>query len=153
MAGNILQIGTTWTQMMSTEMNSLASATGVLQSTGTNAAFDNSSAGWYGAEFELNGGWASTPAVGDTIDVYLIPLSSAGGTTYWGGSATIRNPNLYVGSFVCLVADTSAHYMGFIYPGRLPVDKFILSVINNAGVAMLSSGNVIKIKPFADQYT
>ena len=38
MGQSFLLKGNTWTQMMSTELNSVAAATAVLQATGTNAA-------------------------------------------------------------------------------------------------------------------
>lgn len=152
MAGNILQLGNAWTTMMTTELNSLAATTGVLQATGTNVAFDNSAGNWFWGDFELTVTYAVAPTAGKTVDCYLIPLSSAGGTTYWDGSATIQQAPLYIGSWVVRNIAT-AHILGFRAERQLPPQKFILSIVNNADQAFSASGNTVKQYTYAERYT
>lgn len=135
--------------MMTTELNSLAAATGALQSTGTNAAFDNSTAGWFWGDFELNVTYGTAPTAGKTVDCYLIPLGSAGGTTFWDGSATIQQANLFIGSWVLRNINT-AHILGF-RGVPLPPQKFILSVVNNADQSMAASGNTVKFFSYGEK--
>jgi hypothetical protein len=149
MAGTIKLNPNAWTTMMTTELNSLAAATGVLQATGTNAAFDNSTGLWFWADFELNVTFGTGPTAGKTVDCYLIPLGSAGGTTFWDGSATIQQSPLYIGSWI-LRNITTAHILGF-RGVPLPPQKFILSVLSNSDQAMAASGNTVKMYTYAEQ--
>ena len=157
MPGNIgLLAPSVWTTMMTTELNSLGANTGVLQSTGTNAAFDNGQALGTGlfpyADFELSATFGVAPTAGQTVDCYLIPLASAGGTTYTDGSASIQQSSLYIGSWT-LRAITTLQLLTFRYQGPMPPRKFILSILSNSGQAMAASGNTIKMYPYGNSYS
>src|SRR4051812_21400076 len=132
MAGNIGLLRGTWTQMMSTELNALASVTAVLQATGTNAAFDNTAVlgtgSMFWGDFELNVTFGSAPTANKTVDLYLIPLAQATGTTYWDSSLTALPSALFVGSWT-VRAVTTAQIIGF-RGVPLPPQKFIL-LLNN----------------------
>ena len=155
MAGNIGLLRGTWQTMMTTELNSLAAATGALQATGTNPAFDNTLALGTGlflwADFELSVTYAVAPTAGKTVDLYLIPLASAGGTTYWDGSASIQQANLYVGSFILRNIST-LHILG-IRGIPLPPQKCIVSIVNNGDQALAASGNTVKMFPYGESYS
>ena len=155
MAGDITLLRGSWQTMMTTELNSLAAATGALQATGTNAAFDNTAAAGSGlffwGDFELQVTYGTAPTAGKTVDCYLIPLSSTGGTTFWDGSATIQQAPLYIGSWI-LRNITTLHILGF-RGIPLPPQKFIVSVVNNGDQAMAASGNTVKFFPYGEAYT
>jgi len=139
----------TWTTMMTTELNALASATAVLQATGTNAAFDNATGLWLWADFELNVTFASSPTALTTVDLYLIRLGSAGGTTYWDSSLTALPGNLFIGSFP-VRAVTSAQIIGFRNI-PLPPAKFILLLYNGTNQAFPATGSTVKMDTYALQ--
>lgn len=141
--------------MLSTELNSLAAATAVLQATGTNAAFDNTAAlgtgGFFWADVELQVTFGSAPTANKTVDVYLIPLSQAGGTTYWDSSLTALPSNLYVGSFPVRNVNT-AQIIG-LRGVPLPPQKFILLINNGTDQAFPASGSKVYIFPYGEQST
>lgn len=151
MAGNILYRPNVWTQMLSTELNSLANATAVLQATGTNAAFDNSLGNWLWGDFELQVTFGTAPTAGAQVDLYLMPLGSAGGTTYWDFVTTAVPPSLYIGSFVVRAVNT-AQILGF-RGVPLPPQKFILGLNNGSGQAFPASGSLVKFFSYGEQYT
>ena len=151
MPGNILLKTNTWTQMMSTELNSVAAATAVLQATGTNAAFDNSTGLWLWGDFELQVTFGAAPTANTTVDLYLIPLSQAGGTTYWDDSITALPLSLYIGSWPVRNVN-SAQIIGF-RGVPLPPQKFILILNNGTDQAFPSSGSKVYFYSYAESYT
>jgi hypothetical protein len=140
-----------WSTMMTTELNALAATTGVLQATGTNAAYDNSTNLRLWGDFELQCTYAVAPTAGKTVDLYLIPLSSTAGTTYADGSATIQQASLYIGSWV--LRNISTLHILYMRGIPLPPAKFILSVLNNGDQALTASGHTVKFLPYGMQYT
>lgn len=151
MAGNILLKGNAWTQMLSTELNSLAAGVAVAQNTGTNTAFDNSTGLWLWGDFELQVTFGTAPAAGQTVDCYLIPLAQAGGTTYWDASITALPNNLYVGSWPVRNVNT-AQIIGF-RGVPLPPQKFILVINNGTNQAFPASGSKVYFYSYAESYT
>jgi hypothetical protein len=151
MAGNIALRSPGWTQVLSSELNSLASAAGAVQATGTNAAYDNTgnSSSCFWADFELRVTFGTGPTAGTTVDVYLIPLSSDG-SGYVDGSATVQQSPLFVGGFVVRNVTTAQVLMFRGVP--LPNDKFLISVVNNTNQAFPSSGSTVKIRPYGEYY-
>jgi len=136
---------------MSTELNSLASGAGALQSVGTNVAYDNSGnvSSCFWADFELRVTFGTGPTAGTTVDLYLIPLSSDG-TNYVDGSATVQQPTLLVGSWMVRAITTAQVLMLRNVP--LPNDKYLVSVVNNTNQAFPASGSTIKTRPSAEYY-
>lgn len=154
MAGNVNpRTAGGWTQMMSTELNALAANTGAVQATGTNPAFDNTLAANSGflADCELQVTFGVAPTAGLTVDLYLIPLSSTGGITFSDGSATIRQPSLYVGSFT--LRNITTLQILTIRNVPIPFNKFIMSVLNNGDQAMAATGNTLNIYTVGEAYT
>lgn len=149
--GNILLKGNSWTQMLSSELNSLASSTAVLQATGTNAAFDNSTGLWLWGDFELQVTFGTGPTANSTVDCYLIPLASAGGTTYWDSSLTALPLNLYIGSWPVRNV-TTAQIIG-LRGVPLPPQKFVLLINNGTNQAFPSSGSIVTFYSYAESYT
>ncbi len=152
MAATIQLKGNTWTQMLSTELNALASATAVLQVTGTNPAFDNSAAVgglWLWADFELDVTFASSPTAGKTVDLYLISLAQAGGTTYWDASITAVPTTLYIGSFPVRAVST-AQLIGF-RSVPLPPQPLILLLNNGTDQAFPATGSKVYMNTYGLQ--
>jgi hypothetical protein len=138
--------------MLSSGLNSLASASGALQSVGTNAAVDNTN-GYDTADFELSVTFGSAPTAGTTIDVYGATLSSDGATyTDGAGGSSPVNP---LGSYICsftLRAVTTKQIIP-LYDVPIPGEVLILNVLNNSGVAFPSSGSTIRIRRQGEQYS
>jgi len=151
MPGNITLRSPGWTQLMSTELNSLAAASSVGQSTGTNPAYDNSgtASSCFWADFELRVTFGTAPTAGQTVDLYLIPLSSDG-TSFVDGTTGILPPTLLVGSWVVRAVTTAQIILLRNIP--LPNDKFVLVVVNNTSQAFPGSGNTVKCKPAGEYY-
>lgn len=141
-----------WTQMLSTELNSLSAGTAVLQATGTNAAFDNSAAIgglWLFADFELDVTFGSSPTAGKTVDLYLISLAQAGGTTFWDANLTTLPSTLYIGSFPVRAVST-AQLIGF-RGVPLPPQQLILLLLNNTDQAFPASGSKVYMNTYGLQ--
>src|SRR5262252_1838582 len=151
MPGNITLRSPGWTQLMSTELNSLAAAAGALQSVGTNVAYDNSGnvSSCFWADFELRVTFGTGPTAGTTVDLYLIPLSSDG-TNYVDGSATVQQVTLLVGSWVVRNVNTAQVLLLRNVP--LPNDKFLVSVVNNTNQAFPASGSTVKVRSAGEYY-
>jgi hypothetical protein len=151
LAGNIALRSPGWTQVMSTELNSLAFGSGAIQSTGTNAAYDNSgsSSSCFWADLELRVTFGSAPTAGKTVDCYLVPLSSDG-SAYVDGSASIQQAPLFVGSWVVRNITTAQVLLFRGVP--LPNDKFLISVVNSTDQNFPASGSTVKIRPYGEYY-
>lgn len=140
-----------WTQMMSTELNSLSNGVAVLQSTGTNAAYDNSSNLYFWADFELDVTFGSAPTAGKTVDIYLIPLAQAGGTTYWDSDLSAVPGALFIGSFPVRNVNT-AQIVGF-RGVPIPPQKFIILLKNSTDQAFPASGSKLYMNTYGEQYS
>jgi hypothetical protein len=156
MAGNLTIRASSWTQMLSTELNSLAAGSGALQATGTNVAFDNTNSSnlFTRMRLEIDVTFGTAPTAGKTIDFYIVPLSQAGGTTYWdgaGGATPVAPGTQFIGS-VPLRNVTTIQRLGI---RNIPIgyEQFILNVVNSADQAFPATGTVVNIRAEADAYT
>ena len=136
------------TQMLSTELNSLASAAGAIQNTGTNAAFDNSSASnlWFLTDFELDVTFGSAPNGTTGVDLYILYDMGNG---YTDGSATVFPVENFVGTFPCRAVNTAQKIPLY----SIPVRPYPLKVIavNNTNQAFPASGTTVKMNPSRQQ--
>lgn len=157
MAGNIERRVGSWVQLLSTELNALANGAGALQATGTNPAFDNTAAGnlFEKADFELDiASLGAANTVATTCDLYILPLSQAGGTTYVdgaGGASPVTNLSHYAGSFYVRAVSTAQNIALMDVP--IPGEQFIVLLINNTGEAFGASGHTLKMRGQGTQYT
>lgn len=155
MAGNITRRVGSWTQLLSTELNSLASGSGALQSTGTNPAFDNTNASnlFFAADLELVVTFGTGPTAG-TIDVYLLPLGSDGATYAdgAGGASPVTSNAEYLCSFPVRAVTTAQRLVLSDVP--IPGEQFTVIIVNNGtGQALAASGNTLKIRGQGEAYT
>jgi hypothetical protein len=139
--------------VMTTELNTLGSGNSAVSSVGgTSGVFTQTTFGncvW--AEIELVAGGAFTPSAGGYISGWWL-LSEAGSTFEKTVSNTDmpRSPDFTIPLFNSAYATSDiAKASGFV---RLPAYDAKLFVVNHAGVALASSGNIIKVGPFAIQY-
>lgn len=153
MAGSLLYDAIpSWTQLLSTELNALANTSAVAQSTGTNAAYDNgnSSNRYFWADFELRVTFGSAPTALNSIDLYIVPLSSDG-TNFVDCIVTSLNPKLYVDSW--LVRSVTTAQVLLIRQVVLPAEKFIIVLANNSAQAFPATGSTVKMLPSREAYT
>lgn len=134
---------------MSSELNALASGASVLQSTGTNAALDNTN-GYEKADIELTVTFGSTPGSNPSVDIYM-PTLSSDGVTYEDGSSSVQSQDNYVCS-IGLRAVTTKQIV-ILKDVDVPGEQFIALLANNAGVAFPASGSTLKIRRQGSQYT
>lgn len=150
MAGNIpRRTEAAWTQLLSTELNSLASGAAVLQSTGTNAALDNTN-GYERADIELTVTFGSTPGSNPSVDIYMPSLSSDG-VTYDDGSSSVQSQ----GNYICTIPlrAVTTKQIACLYDVDIPGEIPLALLVNNAGVGFPSSGSTLKIRRQGSQYT
>lgn len=155
MAGNITRRFGAWTQLLSTELNSLASGSAALQSTGTNPAFDNTAAGnlFFAADIELVATFGTGPTAG-TIDVYLLPLGSDSATYAdgAGGASPVTSNAEYLCSFPVRAVTTAQRLVLSDVP--IPGGQFIVELLNNGtGQSLAASGNTLKIRGQGESYS
>ena len=155
MSGNITRRVGTWTQLLSTELNSLASGSGALQTTGTNPAFDNTAAGnlFFTADIELVATFGAGPTSG-TIDVYLLPLGSDAATYAdgAGGASPVTSNAEYLCSFPVRAVTTAQRLVLSDVP--IPGGQFIVELLNNGtGQSLAASGNTLKIRGQGESYS
>lgn len=127
---------------------SLSNGSQVAASTAT---YDNSSNDMFFANFELNGGFGSSPSVGALINLYLVPALD--GTNYAEVDTTNHNmpPACFVGSFVVNKAQTSAQRMDVL---GVPLQPLLYKAyLDNQSGQTLSSTWTLKIVAADDQYT
>lgn len=153
MAGNITKRVGAWQQMLSTELNALGAGVAKVQVTGTNPAYDNGDSGnkYFWGDFELQVTYGSAPTAFKTIDLYIVPLSSDGGTTYEDASATGLPWSLYVGSWTIFAVTTLQRLLLRDIP--LPPGKFLVALLNGSDVAMAATLNLVKFLPHGEAYT
>jgi hypothetical protein len=135
--------------LMSTELNGLANASGIVSSAlglSTNGIFNNTLTGQgiYGDVSFLAGG-AFTPTAGGNINGWFI-RSRDGGTTYEYSGATPTRPPDFVIPLVAAAyaANQQAWSMG-VHAVRIPATYFKVYVVNSAGVTLYTSGNTLTL--------
>ena len=134
--------------VMTTELNALANNANIISSVGgTSGVFTQTSFGnaiW--AEVEVIAGGAFTPTAGGYLCAWWL-FSEAGSTFEKQVSATDlpRAPDLIIPLFASAYASSDiAKGSGIV---RLPAYDAKLYVANHCGVALASTGNIIKIGP------
>ena len=125
------------TQALSTELNSLATAT----ASSASAAQDNSTNLDLYADFVLSVTFGTAPTANNTVDLYLLP-SFDGGTTYADAVvATAAAKNMLIGSFYVRNVNT----LQVMTISNVPIpEKFKVMVVNNTGQTMAASANTLK---------
>jgi hypothetical protein len=142
----------TFTQMMSTELNALASGSGVTQNTGTNAAFDNQAAGnlYFWGSFELDVTFGTAPTDNSTVDLYIVPaLDETNFTPTTDGASPVVDLNSYAGSFN--VRANTAAQKPKIQGVPLPPCKFKLYAINKTQQQFPATGSTLSFLPYREQ--
>lgn len=138
-----------WTQLLSSELNSLASGAAVLQSTGTNAALDNTN-GYEKADIELTVTFGSAPSAGGSVDIYMPSLSSDA-VTYDDGSSSVQSQGNYI--ITIPVRAVTTKQVIALYDVDIPGEVINALLVNNSGVAFPASGSTLKIRRQGSQYT
>lgn len=137
------------TSLMTTELNSLASAAAAL-----GVEYDNSTNLYLWGLFELNVTFGTNPTANSTVDLYLIPAPD--GTNYDDavtGAAGSAPATSYVGGFP-LRAVTTAQKVPVgagLQLISLPPAKFKAFVVNRSGQAFPASGSTVKMVPYRYQ--
>lgn len=121
--------------LMTAELDALANGAGATDA----AAFDNAAAYtlWSFGDFEIVATSTNPMTAGATIDLYL--LVSVDGANY-----EQVGPNAFVGSLVCLAANSQRVVLRGV---PLPQGEFKAHIINNSGQALLAV-NTLKLLPF-----
>jgi hypothetical protein len=132
------------TTLLSSELNTLATATG--SSLGTE--YDNTltTTGNMWADFELFAAFAAATNADSTVDLYIVPAPD--GTNYCDGGVAVQPVNFFRGSW-SLRATTS--YRLVVHQVALPPTKFKIFVVNNSGQAMSASGNTVRMVGYREQ--
>jgi hypothetical protein len=138
-------VGLTWTSLMTTELNSIASGNAILGGT----AVTNGTALDIFCDFDLV--LASLAAVvPNFVGIYLYPLN-ADGSTYgdsrFGSSAAGPPPSNYSVGSIGIVAATQAQ-TGTLLRVVMPPGTWKPVVYNQAGVAFASSANTLKYRTY-----
>lgn len=138
-------VGLTWTSLMTTELNSIASGNAILGG----SAVTNGSALDIFADFSLV--LASLAcAAPNFIGLYLYPLNDDGssyGDGRFGSSAAGPPPSNYSVGSIGLVAATQAQ-SGTLLRVVMPPGTWKPVLYNQAGVALASSGNTLKYRTY-----
>jgi hypothetical protein len=141
---------TTAQQMLSTELNALASGSGIVQVTGTNAAYDNSSNLAFWGDFELNVTFGSAPAADASVELYLVPAFD--GTNYEttvDGASPLVDLNSLIGVFDLEAVTTAQRRV--IRGVPLPPTLFKLYIKNTSGVVFPATGTVVRMSTYCEQ--
>lgn len=138
-------VGLTWTTIMSTELNSIASGNAILGG----SAIANQTALDIFADFSLVLASAAFVAP-NFIGVYLYPLNDDG-STYgdgrFGTSAAGPPPNNYAVGSIGIVAATQAQ-TGTLSRVVMPPGTWKPVLYNQGGVALASSANTLKYRTY-----
>lgn len=136
---NVVGTGST-TTVLSTELNSLATAT----DSGAGTAYDNtpssSSLGFTNAIAEFNGTFGTNPTASTAAYLYILP--SLDGTNYGDANSTAGQ----IAAVFPLRATTSAQRVERVID--LPPCKVKFLLRTDAGQTLASSGNTVIIRPF-----
>lgn len=140
--------------LLTTELNSLATATNVISSVGgSSGVFDNVQAtsnlnAYIRGKVELVlAAYTGTPSAGAAILLWF--LKSVDGTNYEDGGASVtpaRNPDL-----VIPVAATASGPQRITPECWIPVGKFKVLARNTLGLTLAASGNTVKVLANTDQ--
>jgi hypothetical protein len=134
--------------LATTELNSLAAGSAAL-----GAEYDNATNLYLYGFFELNVDFASAPAAGGVIDLYLIPAPD--GTNYddnTTGASEYAPLTTFIGSFP-IQATANAQKIPLGGPGfpnlvPLPPCKLKAFLVNNTNQAFPASGSTLKMIPY-----
>ncbi|HEY1505776.1 MAG TPA: hypothetical protein VGF92_15835 [Stellaceae bacterium] len=141
--------------LLSTELNSLANSSTTTLST-LGAAFDNSVSG-AGASFgdiyadvEFIAGAGYSPTAGGFIELWLLRTLNAG-TNYEDGSSSI--PPARPADIIIPVRNGTTITPRAGMPGLiLPPGAYKPLARNQSGATLPSTGNIIRIRPYSEQY-
>lgn len=140
------------TTLLTTELNSLATANGSAAS----SAIDLTASGWLLGDLELFIASSSLAFTSTSyVDVYF--LTSSDGTNYpkytSGASWKLASANYLAASIAIHPATLSAEAIYESVRGVLiPSAKFKTVLVSNAGVTLPASGNTLKLYPTPQQY-
>lgn len=140
MANAILWQGapTSRSTIMSTELNSLAAGSWTNAGTEVDNSTNNDKYGW----FELAFTFATSPAAGAFLTIYIV--TAMDGTTYADGSSSVDpGPEMAVLNVTARAVNTAQNKQ--YGPVILPPSKFKIIVKNNGSTALASSGNTVKL--------
>ena len=154
MATNFLwgSVGTV-IHLLTTELNTLATASGTAYGPEVGAANDPQMGMLY--LHIASSSLAFTSA--SSCAVYLVPstTTASGATypTYTSGSSYKYSGNGYVGSIIINPATQSANVVDEVLPGIIiPAGFFKCILVNNTGVTLPTSGNTLDLYPTQTQY-
>jgi hypothetical protein len=138
-------VGFTWTSLMTTELNSIASGNAILGGT----AVSNQSALDIFCDFSLVLASAAFVAP-NFMGIYLYPLNDDGSTygdSRFGSSAAGPPPSNYSVGSIGIVAATQAQ-TGTLVRVVMPPGTWKPVLYNQGGVALASSGNTLKYRTY-----
>jgi hypothetical protein len=138
-------VGFTWTDLMTTELNSIASGNAILGGT----AVSNQTALDLFADFSLVLASAAFVAP-NYIGIYLYALNGDGSTygdSRFGSSAAGPPPGNYAVGNIGIVAATQAQ-TGTLLGVLMPPGTWKPVLYNQGGVALASSGNTLKYRTY-----
>lgn len=140
--------GVSVANLLTTELNSLASSTGNVLST-LGGAFQNTTSRIY-ADVEFLAGGTMTPTTGAFIELWFL-RSLDGGSNYEDGSATVapgRAPDIVIPVRVGTTITPRAGGSGVILPPAFykPLAR------NQTNVTLPASGNIIRSAQYSEQY-
>lgn len=141
-------VGFTWTSVLTTELNSLASGNAVLQSVA--AAIANQTNLDVFCDLSFEAGSAVTTVAPAYLGFYLYPLNhnSIYGDGAFGSSAAGPPPQCYAVGSIAFPAAASTTIHGVVTGIIIPPGTFKFLVYNQAGVALPSSGNVLQYRTY-----
>ena len=140
------------TTLLTTELNSLATANGSAAS----SAIDLTASGWQLGDLELYIASSSLAFTSTSyVDVYFV--TSSDGTNYpkytSGSSWKLAIGNYHAASIAIHPATLSSEAIYEVCREvRIPSAKFKVVLVNNTGVTLPSSGNTLKLYPTPEQY-
>lgn len=128
--------------VMTTELNSLGSATGKAIS----AALDNTTDGNIWADFELAVDFVSAPVLNAIVELYILPSLDAGTSYADGSTSVLPSPNLYMGGFP-VRADTAAQTLS-LRGVPLPPGFFKVLLQNTTAQAFPATGSTLDMNGY-----
>lgn len=159
LTGNSVSAGTI--TLISTDLNSLASAALVVSTLGTTGVFDGrnsqvqdttaKTAGWVQGAVTCNlAALAGNPAANSSIDVWFLLSKDGTNTAFEDGSATVTPQRAPDVSFLTDSSRATAESQTKIVD--IPVGYYKVLVRNNAlGEALAASGNTVTLQPLTYQ--
>ena len=138
--------------LMTTELNSLANASGVVSSVGgTSGAFTNSNAGQAViGDIVFTFGGAATPTTGATFAGWFLK-SKDGGSTFEGAAQPVRPPDFTMAPLLSAYASGGQVWSIGTHGIQIPAYPFKVWFENLSNVALPASGNtLILVSPTLD---